>query len=32
MANDPTKTEAGAELNLSRTIDAPRDVLFKVFH
>jgi uncharacterized protein YndB with AHSA1/START domain len=31
MANERTKTEDAAELNLSRTIDAPRDVLFKVW-
>jgi len=31
MANELSKTEDAAELVLSRTIDAPRDVLFKVW-
>jgi uncharacterized protein YndB with AHSA1/START domain len=31
MANERTETEAAAELNLSRVVDAPRDVLFKVW-
>ena|SRR5258708_470929 len=31
MANEPTKAELADELHISRTVDAPRDVLFKVW-
>ena len=31
MANEPIQTEAAADLNLSRIVDAPRDLVFKVW-
>ncbi len=31
MANDPTQTDVAADLNLSRIVDAPRDLVFKVW-
>jgi uncharacterized protein YndB with AHSA1/START domain len=31
MANEPAQTEAAADLNLSRIVDAPLDLVFKVW-
>ena len=31
MANEPTRTEDAADLNFVRTVEAPRDLVFKVW-